>query len=69
MERAVTAEAIVAPTDAQLGYIAALAFEKGYPMPVVYSKTHASILIDEIRSGSYRPPGWADDDLPEALWP
>lgn len=57
-----TGDTIVAPTDAQLGYIAALAWEKGYPMPVVYSKQHASLIIDEIRTGAYRPPEWADDE-------
>lgn len=52
---------IVAPADAQLGYIAALCEERGYPMPAVHSKTEASLLIDEIRRGAYRPPEWAED--------
>ena len=54
---------IEAPTDAQLAYIADLCAEKGYPQPAVYSKQHASILIDEIRSGQYSPPEW-DDEVP-----
>jgi len=53
---------IVAPKDAQLGFVAKLCEEKGYPVPPVYSKMHASILITEIRSGEYRPPEWAEDD-------
>ena len=59
---------IAAPTDAQLGYIASLCEEKGYPQPAVYSKQHASLLIEEIRRGAYRPPEWAewadDDEVP-----
>jgi hypothetical protein len=31
-------------------------------MPAVYSKTHASLLIDDIRSGLYYPPEWVEDD-------
>lgn len=52
---------IEAPTDAQLAFVAKLCDEKGYPKPAVYSKQHASILIDEIRSGRYSPPEWAED--------
>lgn len=62
-----SALAVVAPADAQLGYIASLCDGKGYPRPAVYSKQHASILIEEMRSGAYRPPEWAeydDEDVP-----
>ena len=57
-----TADAIVAPTDAQLGYIAALCEERGYPMPPVHSKTEASLIIGELLARTYRPPEWADED-------
>ena len=53
--------AVEAPTDAQLGYIKSLCVEKGYPQPAVYSKQHASILIEEMRTGAYSPPEWAED--------
>ncbi len=52
---------VEAPTDAQLDFVRTLCTEKGYPMPAVHSKQEASLLIDEIRSGVYRPPEWAED--------
>jgi len=53
---------IVAPTDAQLSYIESLCEQKGFPLPAVYSKHHASLIISAILSGDYRPPDWTDDD-------
>lgn len=58
---------IVAPTDAQLSYVATLCRERGFPVPAVYSKQHASLLIDEIRDGQYVPEEWRaydDEDIP-----
>jgi hypothetical protein len=52
---------IEAPTDAQLDFVRKLCAEKGYPQPAVYSKQHASLLIEEIRAGQYNPPEWAED--------
>lgn len=49
-----------APTDAQIAFVASLAREHGYPVPPVYSKQHASLLIEELRAGRYAP-----DDRPE----
>jgi hypothetical protein len=54
---------IEVPTDAQLGYLAQLCRENGFPVAVVYSKQDASITIDEIRAGTYEPPEW-DDAIP-----
>jgi hypothetical protein len=52
---------IEAPTDAQLQFIRDLLTERGMPMAAVHSKQEASILIEEIRSGTYAPPEWAED--------
>lgn len=49
-----------APTDPQLAFVARLCEERGYPMPAVYSRRDASLLIDEIRAGLYVPPEWYD---------
>lgn len=54
---------IVAPTDPQLDYITNLCAEHGWPKPPVYSKLHASLLIGEMRSGTYRPPEWDADEF------
>lgn len=65
-----TAEAIVAPTDAQLRYIADLAAKQGWPLPVVYSSREASEIITALRTGTYNPERYAANaDLPEALRP
>lgn len=56
--------AIVAPTDAQLAYLASLCEERGLPMPAPHSKTEASLLIGEILRREYHPPEWADDETP-----
>ena len=62
--------AIVAPTDAQLSYIASLARLNGYPPPVVYSKHEASEIITALRTGTYQPEDFGvDADLPWALRP
>jgi len=53
---------IVAPTHEQLARIESLCEGKGFPLPAVYSKRHASLIIRAILAGSYRPPDWADDD-------
>ena len=53
---------IEAPTDAQIGFVARLCEERGFPMPPVCSKQDASILIDEIRTGLYWPAEWEGDD-------
>jgi hypothetical protein len=55
---------VEAPTDPQLALVARLCEERGYPQPAVYSKTDAGLLIDEIRTGMYRPPEWDDEDVP-----
>ena len=64
-----TAEAIVAPTDAQLGYIAALCARNGLPRPeCVHSSREASEIITALRTGSYDPERYSlDADLPWAL--
>lgn len=56
--------AIVAPTDAQLDYLASLCEERGYPMPAVHSKHEASLVIGEILRREYRPPEWDEEDVP-----
>lgn len=58
-----TTDQIVAPTDAQLAFIKERARAAGFPMPAVHSKTEASLLIDEIRAGTYSPPEW-DEAIP-----
>lgn len=61
---------IVAPTDAQLGYIKSLCIEHGLPLPVVHSKQEASEIIGAMRGGTYDPERYRlDADLPEALRP
>lgn len=52
---------IVAPTDAQLAYIASLCEERGLPPAVVYSKADASATIGELLNRTYRPPEWDED--------
>lgn len=65
-----TAEAIVAPTDAQLRYIADLCARHGFELPVVYSSREASEIITALRTGTYDPERYvANADLPEALRP
>lgn len=66
-----TAFAIVAPTDAQLGYIADLCAKQGLAPPrAIHSTQEASEIISAIRGGSYAPERYAPDaDLPEALRP
>ena len=61
-----SAETIVAPTDAQLDYVRSLCDERGFAMPAVYSKAHASILIGELLRREYHPPEWAEyeDEVP-----
>lgn len=64
------AEAIVAPTDAQLRYIADLCVRHGFELPVVYSSREASQIITALRTGTYDPARFGlDVDLPEALRP
>jgi len=66
----VTALTVVAPTDAQLGYIASLCREHGVPQPVVYSKQEATEIIDAMRTGRYDPERYrANADLPDTLRP
>ena len=61
---------VVAPTDAQLGYIASLCREHNLPQPVVYSKQEATEIIDAMRTGRYDPERYLlDADLPEGLRP
>lgn len=51
---------IVAPTDAQLAYIASLCDERGIEtLPVVYSKDDASRCIAAILAREYRPSDYA----------
>ena len=38
---------VEAPTDPQLDYIRSLCEERGFPLPVVWSKQHASELIEQ----------------------
>lgn len=65
-----TTDAIVAPTDAQLGYIADLCAKQGWPMPPVYSSREASEIITALRTGTFAPERFGlDVDLPEALRP
>ena len=46
--------AIIAPTDAQLDYIANLCHERGWVYPqAIHSKTEASEIIAGILNGSY----------------
>ena len=53
-------ESIVAPTDAQLAYIASLCRERGWPPPeAVHSKREASAIIEAIRASTYRPDDYA----------
>src|SRR5207244_558640 len=61
--------AIVAPTDAQLGYIASLCREWGWQPPrAVHSKQEASEIIAAMQDGSYAPERYAPDgDLPDVL--
>ena len=62
---------IEAPTDGQIYFIQRLCEERAYPMAVVYSKTDASILIDELRTGLYWPPEWREaesDESDESEW-
>jgi hypothetical protein len=58
---------IVAPTDAQLGYIAGLCEERGYDPPaVVASKQEASEIIAAILRREYEP---ADYSYPDGWTP
>ena len=59
-----TADTIIAPTDAQLAYLKKLCDERGLPPAVVYSKKHASEVIDAILDRTWRPPEWGDDAVP-----
>lgn len=52
---------VEAPTDPQLDYIRSLCEERGFPLPVVWSKQHASELIEQLRAREYHPPEWRDD--------
>lgn len=58
---------VVAPSDAQLAYIAGLCEERGFPMPAVHSKQEASLIIGEILNRTYRPPEWADEDYEDEV--
>ena len=63
-----TADAIVAPTDAHLGYVRDLCARHGFEMPPVYSSREASEIITALRTGNYDPGHFGlDADLPEAL--
>lgn len=64
-----TTDAIVAPTDAQLGYIRDLCARNGFPPPAaIYSSREASAIITALRTGSYDPEQFGPDaDLPWAL--
>ena len=64
-------ETIVAPTDAQLGYIASLCREHAIPPPeAIHSKAEASEIIAAMREGRYDPERYrANADLPWALRP
>ena len=64
-----TADAIVAPTDAQLAYIRDLCDRNGFPRPeCVHSSREASEIITALRTGSYDPERYTlDADLPWAL--
>lgn len=50
-----SAAVIVAPTDAQLACIIDMCDERGIVRPAVYSKLHASEIIEAIRSRTYDP--------------
>lgn len=50
---------IVAPTDAQLAYIASPCEERGLEPPVVYSKADASECIAAILAHQYDPAFYA----------
>ena len=64
-------EAIHAPTDAQLSYIAALCHRQGFlPPDAVHSSREASEIITALRTGEYDPERYTvDADLPWALRP
>ena len=66
-----TAEAIVAPTDAQLALIEKLCRERDYDVPqAVYSTRDASNCITEMLGGTYNSNRYAaNTDLPECLRP
>lgn len=52
--------AIVAPTDAQLTFIASLCRLHGVPLPTaIYSKADASDCIEAIKRGQYDPDFYA----------
>jgi len=63
--------AVVAPTDAQLGYIADLCRKQGLEPPrAIHSSQEASAIIDAIRGGRYDAGQFVPDaDLPEVLRP
>jgi len=51
---------VVAPTDAQLAYIASLCREQGWQYPdAICSKDEASRIIDEMRASTYDPARYA----------
>ena len=51
---------VIAPTDPQLAYIAALCQERELPMPgAVASKQEASRIIEELRQHRYDPANYA----------
>ena len=64
-----SADAIYAPTDPQLAYIATLCERNGFPPPeAVYSSREASEIITALRTGNYDPGRYvANGDLPWAL--
>lgn len=62
-------EAITAPTDAQLGYIADLCRLNGQPKPAaIHSSREASEIIGALRGGSYAPSRYEARREAERRW-